>query len=201
MFISAGSRAGRGRRTIFELFQQILATLAGLETVPIGTILEWGGANLPTDRYVWADGKTDLPRAHYAALFAAYGTTHGADDGDTFGVPDKRGRVGVGRDDMGGSAANRITNAVSGFVGTTLGAAGGSQSHTLTTSELAAHPHPAGAQGFLRHNPGSGSWQASAGTDFELLTDTGNAGGGQAHLNVQPSIICNYVIFAGVSPP
>jgi microcystin-dependent protein len=54
---------------------------------------------------------------------------------------DKRGRVSVGKDDMGGSAASRITSAVSGFNGSTLGAAGGSQSHTLVSAEMPSHTH------------------------------------------------------------
>lgn len=45
----------------------------------------------------------------------------------TYTLPDRRGRDGIGKDDMGGSAANRITNAVCGIVGTTLGSAGGDQ--------------------------------------------------------------------------
>jgi microcystin-dependent protein len=42
---------------------------------------------------------------------------------------------------MGGSAANRITSGSSGITGTTLGASGGEQVHTLSIAELAAHGH------------------------------------------------------------
>jgi microcystin-dependent protein len=59
-------------------------------------------------------------------------------------VPDLRGRTVAGKDNMGGSAANRITNAGAGFVGTTLGATGGTQTHALTSAENGTHDHAVG---------------------------------------------------------
>ena len=57
-----------------------------------------------------------ISRTTYSALFAAMGTTYGTGDGSTtFNLPDKRGRVSVVKDDMGGFSAFRITNAVSRF--------------------------------------------------------------------------------------
>ena len=58
------------------------------------------------------------------------------DGSNTFNVIDKRGRLSAGKDDMGGSAASRITNAGSGIVGTTLGASGGAQSVALARANL-----------------------------------------------------------------
>jgi microcystin-dependent protein len=54
-------------------------------------------------------------------------------------LPDLRGRTVVGKDDMGGTAANRVTAGISGIAGITLGATGGSEavhqhSHTNTAS-------------------------------------------------------------------
>src|SRR5690606_25444111 len=85
-------------------------------------------------------------RTDYARLFAAIGTTFGTGDGvTTFNLPDGRGRVVAGKDNMGGSAAGRLTNAVSGGTGTTLGAAGGSESYTpagtISGSQSIAHTH------------------------------------------------------------
>ena len=42
----------------------------------------------------------------YAALFSLVGTTFGSVDGSTFNLPDLRGRVPFGLDNMGGTAAN-----------------------------------------------------------------------------------------------
>ncbi len=59
-------------------------------------------------------------------------------------VPDARGRVVAGKDDMGGSAASRLTSGGSGVDGATLGASGGAQTHTLITAEIPAHLHASG---------------------------------------------------------
>ena len=83
-------------------------------------------------------GGQAVSRAIYTELFSAIGTTYGAGDGSTtFNLPDLRGRVIAGKDDLGGTLASRITNAIAGFIGTTLGAAGGNQAlhaHTHTVS-------------------------------------------------------------------
>jgi microcystin-dependent protein len=65
---------------------------------------------------------------------------HGLGNGSTtFNVPDRRGRVLVGRDDMGGTAASRMTGTT--VDATRLAAAGGAQTHTLTEAQLPAHTH------------------------------------------------------------
>lgn len=71
--------------------------------VPAGFGFEWYGAALPAGGYFWQDGSA-VSRATYAALFAVIGTTYGAGDGSTtFNLPDARGRVTSGKDDMGGA--------------------------------------------------------------------------------------------------
>ena len=52
-----------------------------------------------------------------------------------------RGRVVAGQDDMGGASANRLTDQSGGLNGDTLGDTGGSETHTLTTAQLASHTH------------------------------------------------------------
>jgi len=106
----------------------------------------------------------------------------------TITLPDARGRIVAGKDDMGGSTASRITNAGAGIVGTTLGVAGGSQTHTLITAELASHSHgmPASAGG-----SGTETWaNATAGGTVQ----SGTAGSGAAHNNTQPTLILNKII-------
>lgn len=56
----------------------------------------------------------------------------------TIALPDFRGRVPGGRDSMGNSAANRITDAVLGDDSDELGGVGGAQQHTLVEGELPA---------------------------------------------------------------
>jgi len=58
-----------------------------------------------------ACGGQAVSRSTYAALFLAIGTLYGAGNGSTtFNVPDLRGRALFGKDNMGGSAANRLTS-------------------------------------------------------------------------------------------
>ena len=131
-------------------------------------------------------------------------------------LPDKRGRTGIGKDDMGGAAAaNRITTAVSGISGTTMGAAGGDQGVALTANQNGPHSHGAGTLAAAAHNhtlpqrgtgdsgiypgyatSGSGNSPANTGNTGPLAVTgaTGSSGSGDAHLNVQPSIICNFII-------
>ena len=66
-----------------------------------------------------------VSRATFAAAFAVIGTAYGVGDGSTtFGLPDLRGRGTFGLDNMGGTAANRVTAGVCGIAGGTLGTAG-----------------------------------------------------------------------------
>jgi len=69
-----------------------------------------------------------ISRTTFSSVFACAGVAWGPGNGSTtFNLPDLRGRSVFGKDDMGGSAANRITAGVSGITGTTIGAAGGNQ--------------------------------------------------------------------------
>jgi microcystin-dependent protein len=58
-------------------------------------------------------------------------------------LPDGKGTVFAGMDDMGGTAAGRLTSAYFGANATVLGARGGVQSNTLALAQLAAHNHQA----------------------------------------------------------
>lgn len=90
----------------------------------------------PNSNFVLPFGQA-ISRTTYATLRAMIGDTFGAGDGSTtFNIPDLRGRVIAGLDNMGGSAANRITNAGSGIVGTTIGAAGGAETVALSLANL-----------------------------------------------------------------
>jgi microcystin-dependent protein len=105
-----------------------------------GTVLDFAGVTAP-DGWLMCYGQA-VSRTTYKNLFDQIGTTFGAGDGSTtFNVPDLRGRICVGKDNMGGTAANRMTSA-GGVTGTTLGAVGGAETHTLTTAQVPAHTHP-----------------------------------------------------------
>jgi hypothetical protein len=163
---------------------QTTAATAG-SALPAGMMAPYAGTAAPSG-WLLCYGQA-VSRSTYADLFTAISTTYGVGDGSTtFNLPDLRGRAAVGKDDMGGSAANRITSGGSGITGTTLGASGGAQTVTLSTAEMPAHTHTVGTTGC---GAGSGLTGFFGGT-----TNTGSAGGGGAHQNTQPSIILNYII-------
>lgn len=90
-------------------------------------------------------------------------------------VPDLRGRVPAGLDNMGGTSANRLTGASGGLNGDIIGAAGGAETHILTGAESAAHTHDSGT---LAVSAGQGSHSHGAGS----LTYRTRSGGGGADM-------------------
>jgi microcystin-dependent protein len=126
-------------------------------------------------------------------LFAAIGTTYGVGDGSTtFALPDLRGRVIAGVDNMGGTDAGRLS------ISNTLGTATGSETHTLTADQMPAHSHE-----IHRSNSAATSVGADASALYRTLVNTGAvytttqaAGGGSAHNIMQPTMVLNYIIKA-----
>ena len=109
--------------------------------IPVGAAVPYFGPSAPSGNFALPAGQA-ISRTAFAALFALIGTTYGAGDGSTtFNLPDLRGRALFGKDDMGGSAASRVTAAGSGINGTTLGATGGAETVTLATSQIPSHTH------------------------------------------------------------
>jgi microcystin-dependent protein len=194
-------------------------------TIPVGMITDYAGSAAPSG-WLLCYGQA-ISRTTYASLFAAISTTYGTGDGSsTFNVPDLRGRVTAGQDDMGGSSANRLTNQSGGLNGDTLGATGGAETHTLTEAELAAHDHDAtgltasssvtnGTSVVRNLNESKDSYSTAGGGNQNAVDDiswtestitvsttisgdTADAGSGTAHNNVQPTIILNKIIYTGV---
>ena len=87
------------------------------------------GTSAPTG-WLLCDGSA-VPSATYGDLYAVITNTYGG-DATNFNLPDLRGRVIAGKDDMGGTSADRLTNQSGGLDGDTLGATGGAETHTLT---------------------------------------------------------------------
>lgn len=155
-----------------------------------GMLLPYAGTSAPTG-WLFAYGQA-VSRTTYADLFTAVGTTYGSGDGSTtFNLPDLRGRVVAGQDDMGGTSANRLTDQSGGLDGDVLGDTGGSETHTLVTSEMPSHNHT--FSGPISATSGGGSYGATSGYSGTAST-IGNTGGDGAHNNVQPTIILNYII-------
>lgn len=104
--------------------------------IPIGGMMPYLSSTAPNSAFVLPYGQA-ISRTTYATLFALCGTTFGTGDGSTtFNIPDLRGRIPVGKDDMGGSAASRVTSAGSSVDGLTIGATGGAQNVTISQANL-----------------------------------------------------------------
>lgn len=137
-----------------------------------------------------------LPINQNQALFSLLGTTFGGDGRVNFALPDFRGRVPI-----------EVGN------GHSLGERGGEQSHTLSVAELPTHTHT------LQAASGAGttavpapSVALSSSVNYEAYrqltspttltpSTVGNAGGSQAHLNMQPFLTINFCIaLQGIFP-
>lgn len=181
--------------TAAKLAADVITTL-----IPPASIWDFAGASLPTG-WLACDGSA-VSRTTYSDLFAAIGTTYGSGNGSTtFNIPDCRGRITVGKDNMGGTSAGRVTSTTMTPDGTTLGASGGFETHALTTAELASHTHSfSGTTG----TPSATFATASGGNSIANSTHThafsgttgtpGSGTNGSAHLNVQPTILVNKMI-------
>lgn len=184
--------------------------------VPCGTVLDYAGSTAPAG-WLLCYGQS-LSRADYPDLFAAIGTTFGAVDGSHFTLPDGRGAVVAGLVTMGGTDRGILTG------GASFGALIGAQTITLGIGEIPAHSHSGttDSDGVQHDHPltnGASQIQDGAGTKYggggvgnavtitvgnasAYLHDhdftTGNTGGGGSHVNVQPTLILNKIIFTGV---
>lgn len=136
-----------------------------------------------------------LPIAQNQALFALLGTTYGGNGTTTFALPDLRGRAAM-------------------HVSTThpQGQSAGEEAHLLTTAEIPSHGHAAtcNSTGSGQVSPVGNVWGTETGgnTPYAPSTDStcstsaiANAGNGQPHDNMAPSLTVNFCIaLMGVFP-
>lgn len=160
-----------------------------------GMVMPYAGSSAPTG-FLLCGGQA-VSRTTYSGLFAVVGTTYGVGDGSsTFNLPDLQGRVVAGKDDMSGSSANRLTDQTNGLNGDTLGATGGTETQDLSIAQLPAHSHGnvvtnVGSTSVTNTGDGLNRIRLTGITQAKSATSTGS---GDAHNNVQPTIILNYII-------
>lgn len=172
-----------------------------------GTFKEWAGTpQMPIPSgWLLANGQV-VSRTTYADLFEVCGTRYntGGEAGTDFRVPNRCGRVAIGMDNMGAGANNVVTAAAA----DTAGGTGGVESVALSTNELPGHVHATGEH--IHLGPGGKYFtvqtMGSAGQSVGVISaqntadnsqvtgglsgssNTGSAGGGAAHANMQPWI-------------
>ncbi|TPG40841.1 phage tail protein [Flavobacterium pectinovorum] len=165
------------------------------------------GGNFAPRGWHFCDG-TQISISLYDALFALIGTTYGGDGVQTFNLPDLRGRIPVGAG-QGPGLSNIL-----------LGQSAGSESVTMSTSQMPGHNHVgtatiappalagpgtvgtptdailAGLAGAYSSQPGDTSLKAE--TSAITLAITGQ---GIPFSIIQPYLSTNYIIcMEGVFP-
>jgi microcystin-dependent protein len=138
-----------------------------------------------------------LPINQNQALFSLLGTMYGGNGQTTFALPNLQGRTPI---HIGQSFIE--------------GQAGGEQAHTLNMSEMVAHTHiPVGTSTAAAVGQPSGNFWASGGQQVYFnpppatpvtamaATAISNVGGSQAHQNMSPYLVLNFVIaLTGIFP-
>jgi len=145
----------------------------------------------------------------YSTLFALLGDRYGGDGRSTFGIPDLRGRV-----PMGYGTGIGLTPK---YMGQMLGV----EAVTLTQNEMPVHTHTGSGEVKASNEEATSTEPESkflckpsetniygdgrtskAMADDTIHIDISNTGGGQAHYNLQPSLVLNYCIAVeGYWPP
>lgn len=163
----------------------------------IGEIRMFGG-NFAPKGWAFCDGRL-LAIATNSALFAILGTTFGGNGTTTFALPDLRGRVPM-------SFGNGP-----GLTPRVLGEMSGEEKHTLISPEMPAHNHVVSCNnsGANAGRPGGALPGVSGTSIYDSAADgstmnpqmIGIAGGNQAHNNIQPYTVLNFIIaLQGIFP-
>jgi microcystin-dependent protein len=168
-------------------------------TEPFMASIQFFAFTFPPKGWAQCNGQL-MPINQNQALFSLLGTTYGGNGQTNFALPDLRGRTPVHWATSGLGPAS------------SLGAAYGSETATVTQAQLPPHTHrPQAASGrgtAAAPSPGS-TWAAgdraplyTGGADTPMAAATVQAvGGGQPHENRQPHTVLNACIaLQGIFP-
>jgi microcystin-dependent protein len=159
----------------------------------IGEIRMFGGNFAPVG-WAFCNGAL-IPISENDALFNLIGTTYGGDGQETFALPNLQSRVPV--------------HVGPGFA---LGESGGTESVTLTVSQIPAHSHvpQCFAAAGNQNKPDGGVWASSSPATYyasaapSVTMDPaaiGSSGGSQPHDNMVPFLVINFILsLFGVFP-
>lgn len=201
-FDPVGPGAGGVPASSVGIIGEIRAFAGPSSAIPSGWYLPYGQA---------------VSRTTYSSAYSIFGTTYGVGDGSTtFNLPDLRGRVLAGLDNMGGSAAGRVTAGVCGIAGATLGGAGGDQHtagdtlsavNTVTLTDP-GHTHVVTAEHSIAGGGIAGgstlnmvmgnitSQSSTTGITVTVTTEVTGSNAGAAQ-NLQPTMMMNLIIYLG----
>lgn len=166
------------------------------------------GFNYAPEGWALCNGQP-MPISQYQALYSLLGNTYGGDGNTIFNLPDLRGRVPV----HAGVAPGQNPYM--------LGEKTGSEQVTLTLNEIPQHSHTLNVHNQPANqtdpsgnipsvvNDGSGrtpttypAYSNAAPTGAMSDKAIGLTGGSQAHSNLQPLLVVNFIIaLVGIYPP
>jgi microcystin-dependent protein len=165
----------------------------------LATIIMFGG-NFAPRGWAFCNGQI-LSIAQNTALFSLLGTTYGGNGQTTFALPDLRGRAPIQQGQGPGLSPYD------------LGQLSGTESTTLTTTEMPSHTHPfqilanesdANAKvplnNYFASNPNNFYATTQDGTKMGIQ-NTGLAGGSQPFGIIQPYLCVSFIIaLEGIYP-
>lgn len=161
----------------------------------IGEIILWSGFRIPAGCLICDGSIKNI--AEYQTLFSVVGTTFGGNGTTTFGLPNLKGRVPIGKG-QGQGLSNRV-----------LGSSGGINQVPLTVDNLPAHTHMVFCENTVNStSPLNAIWGKCEGRDAAYSSNITNpqnfaanaispsTGGPGLHNNMQPYTALNYIICA-----
>ncbi len=144
------------------------------------------GFNFAPRGWAFCDGQI-LPINQNQSLYSLLGTTYGGDGRTSFALPEMRSRTPI-----------HVGN------GHQQGQKSGEETHTVNATEMPVHTHTAQASSAAANQPiPAGNLLSKTSLEAYRIRDNvvdmkagslANAGGGQAHENMQPYIALNYCI-------
>lgn len=190
---------------------------------PPGSTVIWWDDVLPSDGlWAWANGQV-LANANTVApiLLARWGSRFGGNGTTTMGLPDLRETAPIGKSTMGGTVRRGLLVSISDALVNAINGIFGAATVALTTAEMPSHYHtaaiydpghthghnaktgqsstgggqfPCGADAGATINAAATGVRVNSSNGFDTTNSTGS---GNAHNNVQPSSVVNWIIRIG----
>lgn len=161
-----------------------------VDLLPVGTILMFAVQTPPSAKWLCCNGGY-VSQSTYADLYELIGEKYGMNSGSDFKLPQL-----VQRFPYGGNSTGTDT----------IGFAGGTETETLTLSQIPSHHHTIAHTHLINQSDGTGTQaRAARGTTTitaSLITtqpstpDSGDAGGGGSHNNLPPYLTVLFMIKA-----